>query len=440
MSAMDRSREVSQNVYNFLSESQHWSRDQLQDYQRGQLEQLLRHARANTPFYARRLDILFRGDGSVDWERWHDLPILTRADATLHRDAMLAKEVPKAHGATRDSSSSGTTGHPVTVRHTGLASAIWRAAYWRSHRWHGLDWGQASAQWVDPREGKDLADADQDTGPWGPPDDPASATGRAYRISRLEPVARRLEHLVRHNARYLATPANVAFAAALHEGGERPALHAILSSTTAVEAEHRITCKARFGADFHSVYSSIEVGQIAHSCGAGEGHHIAAEFALLEIVDDHGQPCPTGVPGRVVITPFLNSAQPLIRYDQGDIGALGSPCSCGRTLPVLAEIRGRTISMFRYPDGRRDVPKVPDSLREELGAFTWQFVQTSLNDVVVRYVPERSPDVAAEQAVAGKVRFYLNGDFRITFERIAEVQLTSSGKYLKYVCAIDQKS
>jgi phenylacetate-CoA ligase len=436
MSAMDRSREISQNVYNFLSESQYWPQAHLLEYQQGQLEQLLRHARANAPYYAKRLDLLFRGDGSIDWAKWLDVPILTRAAVAQHGTAMLVKEVPKGHGATKDGSSSGTTGHPVTVRHTGLAGAIWRAAYWRSHRWHGLDWSQGSAQWVDPREGADMPDSEHSTGPWGPPDDPSSADGRTYRISRLEPTAKRLEHLVRHNVRYLATPANVAFAAAMHDGSVTPVLDAILSSTTAVEPEHRIVCKARFGARIHSVYSSIEVGQVAHSCGTGEGYHVAAEFAMIEVIDDRGQPCPIGAPGRIVVTPFLNSAQPLIRYEQGDVGVLGPPCACGRTLPVLAEIRGRTINMFRYADGRRDVPKVPDSLRLELGAFTWQFVQTSMTEVVVRYVPGRPPSVAAERAVGSKVQFYLNGDFRITFERIAEVPLTASGKYLKYVCAV----
>lgn len=39
-----------QQMFEMLMESQYWSREQMQEYQRSQLEQMLRHAKANVPF------------------------------------------------------------------------------------------------------------------------------------------------------------------------------------------------------------------------------------------------------------------------------------------------------------------------------------------------------------------------------------------------------
>ena len=104
-----------------LLESQYWSARQLLEYQRSQLSQLLEHARKNVPFYQSRLDPVFTWTGKIDWNRWEEIPILTRQDLFDHRDSMLAPAVPLGHGETRDHWSSGTTGVPVTVRHNGLA-------------------------------------------------------------------------------------------------------------------------------------------------------------------------------------------------------------------------------------------------------------------------------------------------------------------------------
>src|SRR5262245_21467411 len=61
-----------------LDQTQWLSADRLQLYQRRLLDRLLRHARAETEFYADRLAPLFRGDDSIDWDGWQEIPILRR--------------------------------------------------------------------------------------------------------------------------------------------------------------------------------------------------------------------------------------------------------------------------------------------------------------------------------------------------------------------------
>ena len=70
--------------YEMLMESQWWSADELRNYQRSQLSQLLRHAKKNVPFYEHRLDAVVKPNGDIDWDRWGEIPIVRRQDLAKH--------------------------------------------------------------------------------------------------------------------------------------------------------------------------------------------------------------------------------------------------------------------------------------------------------------------------------------------------------------------
>src|SRR3990170_3458026 len=106
---MNQTASLEKNFYEMLLESQYWPPQQLLEYQRNQLSQLLEHARKNVPFYQTRLDPVLKRDGKIDWERWQEIPILTRQDLFDHRESMLTSILPPGHGETRNFWSSGTT-------------------------------------------------------------------------------------------------------------------------------------------------------------------------------------------------------------------------------------------------------------------------------------------------------------------------------------------
>ena len=95
------------------------------------------------------------------------------------------------------------------------------------------------------------------------------------------------------------------------------------------------------------------------------------------------------------MTPFYNLAMPLIRYELGDYGVLSpEPCGCGRTLPVLERILGRTRNIFRFVDGTSTWPVL---LSREFQAFVpnrqFQVVQLTHTDIEFRYVPAADDQV-----------------------------------------------
>jgi len=417
-----------------LMESQYWSPQQLVAYQRSQLEQLLRHARRNVPFYEKRLDAVFTPSGDIDWERWEEIPIVTRADMATHRDAMLAIERPAGHGAVGTISSSGSTGQPIHVTSNRLTVIANNGSRWRAHRWHGFDWSATytarygaspDAQYPHGRE----------RGPWGPLWESTAQRGRMFELHSDASMAENAEFLKRTGSRYYSTGSKTLHALALEVErlGLDLQMHYVLSHGERLDEADKAAVARVLGARTLEHYSSKEGGQMAHPCEMGQGLHINAENVLVEIVDADGRAVPRGTSGRVIVTPFVSTAQPLIRYDQGDIASFGPPCACGRTLPVLARIEGRSFAMFTHPDGRKVVTMFNNDARKLLGCTFWQIAQVGPLQFEVRYVP-LNEDVPGDHVAAAEMfRGNFFADAEVRFVRVREIPLTAAGKYLEYV-------
>ena len=119
--------------------TQHLPVGELLKLQRDLLEPLLRHARAHVPFYrdSSRLDPVFNHDGTINWDRWRDIPALTRAEVQQAGPALYAERLPIDHGHTSVGATSGSTGEPVyMVRDALSGEAVWTAARLRDFEHH----------------------------------------------------------------------------------------------------------------------------------------------------------------------------------------------------------------------------------------------------------------------------------------------------------------
>jgi phenylacetate-CoA ligase len=427
-------QELQHAFYEMLMESQYWSPQQLQNYQRSQLEQLLRHARKNVPFYEKRLDAVFPASGDIDWGRWEEIPIVKRSDMVEHREAMQATEHPKGHGASGTISSSGSTGRPIQITNNRLTALAANANRWRAHRWHGLDWSLTLAARGDPKPGSD-PEQGRDLGPWGPPWVETSRQGRAVEYMRSFSPQRLFDYLRETETRYLSWGAKNLHAVALEAErlGVRLDIRYVLTHGQQTSPADEAVFARVWGAPCLDHYSSKEGGQMAYTCPSGHGLHVNAESLLIEIVDADGRAVPQGIEGRVVVTPFVSTAQPLIRYDQGDIARFGARCPCGRGLPVIAGISGRTLAIFRHPDGRQMAKMLTEDTRVALGATFWQIAQVGPLSFEIRYVPVDWAATGDEASAVADFRRVYFADAEVRCVRTREIPLSAAGKYLEYV-------
>lgn len=132
--------------------------------------------------------------------------------------------------------------------------------------------------------------------------------------------------------------------------------------------------------DIATAYGITEVmgPGLAYSCAADQGFHFSADHFYPEIIDpETGRVLPPGEEGELVITTLSTVAFPLVRFRSGDRTRLvRSPCSCGRTLVRLGEIRGRVDDLFSV-GGIKVHPSQVGRLLQDLLAghppkFRWQ--------------------------------------------------------------------
>ena len=163
----------------------------------------------------------------------------------------------------------------------------------------------------------------------------------------------------------------------------------------------RAAIERAFGVRVSDWYLMAECLALTTGCPHGNGAHVNADLAVLEVVDDDYRPVPDGRPGsKVLVTNLYNLVQPLIRYEVGDVVTLSdSPCPCGSPLPSVQAVGGRTKERFwiEAGGGRREIPYYLflAGLHHCTDLAEHQVLQTGRNRFVVRVAPQAGKAVSA---------------------------------------------
>ncbi len=108
-----------------------------------------------------------------------------------------------------------------------------------------------------------------------------------------------------------------------------------------------------YGIPVLAAYTSIEAPNLAFMCEQREGFHLNVDVVHVRLVGADGSTVPNGERGELVISSLLNRATVLLNYRQADVGVLSAErCPCGRTLPLLSGLEGRTQDLIYLPDGQ----------------------------------------------------------------------------------------
>ena len=196
-----------------------------------------------------------------------------------------------------------------------------------------------------------------------------------------------------------------------------------------------------FGCPVANGYGCRDAGFIAHECPHG-GMHITAEDIIVEIVDSRGQSVPIGEPGEVVITHLNSSGFPFVRYKNGDIAVLDSKkCSCGRGLPLLRDIHGRTNDVLVAEDGSVVLAvAIALVLRDMPGVNGFKVIQETLTHTRLQLVTDDQFDrknCPAKIVSAFKAR--LGKGVSLDIEYLSNIEPEASGKYRYVVSKISNK-
>ena len=194
--------------------------------------------------------------------------------------------------------------------------------------------------------------------------------------------------------------------------------------------DQRNTISEVFGCKVANGYGGRDAGFIAHECPHGN-MHVTADDIVVEIVDELGQVLPVGQAGEIVVTHLSTNDFPFIRYRTGDIGVLGSAvCPCGRGLPILQDIQGRSTDFVVASDGTvmhglsliyilRDLPGINAfKVIQESRVFTRVLLETENG-----FAP-----ISSQQIIDGFKR-RLGQDVSVVVELVDNIPAEKSGKF-----------
>ncbi len=405
-----------------------WDADAWDRWRAPRLEALLDRAATRVPFYrehwARR-----RADG--DTSSWTDLahwPILEKDSLRRSPEAFVADDV-----VVRDLmevGTSGTTGTPLRLWRTRATDRAWYAlTEARQRRWYGIDRGD---RWAIIGS-KPVIPVDRHRPPywvWNAGLNQlylsSAHIGRATVPAYLEALAK---YRVNHIVAYPTSLYTIAWMAQ-DLGLTGPPLRIVISNAELLLPRHREAISAVFQGPVQNTYGMAEIVAAANECEHGV-MHLWPDAGLVEVLGDDDRPVDRGEVGELVCTGLLNLDMPLIRYRIGDRGALGARvgarCACGRTLPELERIEGRSVDNLIAPDGRR-IRTINALVFHGLPIRESQVVQETVNRLDVAIVPDVGFDATSERQIVD--RFHrLMGDVDVTVRQVSSIPRSPNGKF-----------
>ena len=428
-----------------LERSQWLSTAEIERLQRAQLRSLLLHAQRSVPFYAERLAPIAErlANGPLTPALWSEIPLLRRADIQGAGEEMVSRDLPKQHGKVTQTFTSGSTGKPVAVRHSQLFGLFWRAVTIRNHLWHERDF-RGSLAMIRGRKSGALYPEGKTGDNWGIPKAAGIETGPLVSLDIDCTPEQQVDWLIRKQPTYFIThPTNLDRLArySLEAGLSVPSLREVLSVAEVLTEETRRVTREAWGCPVADMYTGRDLGYLALQCPEQEHYHIQSETILVEILDDQGRPCAPGEIGRVVATPLQEFAMPLIRYDVGDRAEVGSPCACGRGLPVIKRILGRSQQILTLPSGEKRWTlhsAGPLDALVKLGVRQYQVVQKSLERLEVRAAVSVPLSAEQEESLCAWVRDNYGTEFEIGLSYCEEIPRTEEGKFFDFLSELPE--
>ena len=197
--------------------------------------------------------------------------------------------------------------------------------------------------------------------------------------------------------------------------------------------QRNIISKAFNCAVFDS-YRSREAGPLAQECERHAGLHVNAESLYLETVSGAALKKHENGMGEIVITDLLNYGMPLIRYKMGDMGVMSDDeCPCGRGLPILRKIAGRSSEIFYTPHKDKiTAGSLVLYLVDEAPGLTGQvqIIQDRLDHLTIKTTSDPAPSPEIIEYQKRTVRRLFGREMKVEFETVDHIPRENSGKYI----------
>lgn len=414
-----------------LMESQFWSAEHIQQLQLSRLRSIVDYAYKHCQFYRQHWQAAPRLNQLDDIR---GLPLVQKSHIRDSEERFQSDEV--ARGSLITAKTGGSTGVALRVHFDELCQKKRNAAAMRTDRWAGWMPGSLTgALWGSPPIPRTLKEKIRNF-----------LHDRIFYLDtmRLDATTMRVfaEQMRRRRPEMLFGHAHslFIFARFLRDESIRPhRLDGIVSTSMVLLDNERRTIEEVFGCPVTNRYGCEEVGLIASECEVHEGMHLNAEHVLVEFLRDDDSWAAPGEEGRIVVTDLVNHGMPLIRYVIGDLGIPSNRrCSCGRGLPMMDKLTGRTADFLKRRDGSlvAGISLVEKTLTAIAGIEQLQIIQLQLDEFVLNVVPAPQFNEECSRALRQVILDVFGHDVLVSINAVHRLSQERNSKYRFSICKV----
>jgi len=347
------------------------------------------------------------------------LPTLSKDDLRLHFSEL--KSTTALTQEARLARTSGSTGTPVQFYLARYVDEIEYAYLWRHWNWAGFNYGDRAVVIRGLRlEG---------TGDGNPPYKVDRENGRTnLYISSYHLNETNLHFYFQLMARFhpkiiRAYPSTLDILTRFAEsfGHKVVSVQSIITASETLSDSVRDRAEGFWQCRIFDWYGQRERVAAIGQCECGN-YHINEEYSYVELIslgDDLFE---------IVGSSFNNAVMPLLRYRTGDLARrLVHKCPCGRGLPALQRIEGRTSQMLLSTDGRWLFPSALQEVFESCSNIRMaQVIQKEQEYVEVRIVPAN--EFQEEERLRLSLKRLLGPDINLCFVYVSDIEPGRTGK------------
>ncbi len=417
-----------------LEKTQWRAAEEIRALQLEKLRALIDHAYTNVPYY--RKFMMKAGIAPQDIRELSDLrllPVLSKEDIRRNLGSLIARNMTNA---LIRFNTGGSSGSPLVFYVDKRRMSCDVAARLRARRWWGIDVGDKElALWGAPTEVakqgwlRDLRDLLVN-----------SRFLSAFNMNEktmLEFARIAIKYRPRHIFGY---PSSIyLFCLFLNKMGidlRRAGIKVAFVTGELLYDYQRQLIESTLGCRVANGYGGRDCGFVAHECPEG-GMHITAENVIVEVLQssEEGR-------GEIAITHLDMYGMPFIRYRTGDIGLLSGDvaCRCGRGLPLMKVVEGRSTDFIVTSEGRiMHGLSLIYILRDLPGIAEFKIVQRAEDKLDIYIVRGARYDRALEEHIRRAVAEKMGTELEVNFRYLDAIEPEAAGKYRYVVSEVAPK-
>jgi phenylacetate-CoA ligase len=420
-------------LVNQALERETYTPEQWRSYQEERLSLILHRAVTSVPYYKELWSKRCQRGDKTSWKYLENWPVLEKEHVRANPKSFIIENCDTTkmwHDQT-----SGSTGTPLNLWSSKQTEIFWYAlaeARWR--KWYGVS---RDDRWA-LLGGQPIVPSTRQNAPfwvWN------AAFHQLYMSAKhisARSIPFYINALKKFRIKYIygySSSITLLAKGILYDGKKDLNQAVIITNAEPLYEHQRKIIEDAFQCPVRETYGTAEKIAAASQCNAGK-MHIWPEVGILEVMNG-SDPLPPGNVGDFINTTLINDNMILVRYRIGDRGSLrkeNGMCQCGRTLPAIDSIEGRTNDVQYTPDGRH-VWGLICSVFKGLPIHEGQIIQEKIDLFRVRVVPALDYSGKTRQIITERL---LNpiGPIKVLIEETDCIPREKNGKFKAVICKI----